>query len=295
MAEITASLVKELREITGAGMMECKKILAEVGGNIEAAVEAMRKAGIAKAAKKAGRIAAEGIIVTQLSHDKKFGAIIETNCETDFVARDENFKNFAKAVAQCVLRTRITDVAQLSQLPLSTEQNTSVEQARLELVTKIGENVQIRRIELVQAVGEVGEYIHSGRIGVLVALTQPNSELAKDIAMHVAASNPQAIKPADVSADLIAKEKEIFSAQAATSGKPADIIEKMVQGRINKFLSEVSLEGQPFVKNPETTVGSLLRSANNEVSQFIRFEVGEGIDKPIEDFAEVVKATAGGV
>lgn len=290
---ITAAQVKELREITGAGMMECKKALEEAQGNMEAAIEAMRKSGLAKAAKKAGRVAAEGTVVIVSSDDRKTAAIVEVNCETDFVGRDSNFKDFAQAVAQTVLASQVTDLAQLANTQLAKQQQT-VEQARQELITKLGENIQIRRAALLKADGIVGDYSHGGRIGVIVALTGKDAALAKDIAMHIAASNPQAINPEQVSQELIAKEKEIYTAQAATSGKPADIIEKMVVGRINKFLSEISLVGQPFVKDPDQTVGKLLAAAKVDVSAFVRYEVGEGIEKQVEDFAQAVMSQIGG-
>ncbi len=294
MSNITAAQVKEIRERTGAGMMECKKALMESNGDIEAAIEAMRKSGIAKAAKKAGRVAAEGIIIIKTSKDHKLAVMVEVNCETDFVGRDASFKEFAEAVAQCALNHKTTDVAALVNLPLPANNSATTEQARQELISKLGENIQIRRIALIESTGIVGDYSHSGRIGALVALSTANAELAKDLAMHITASNPQAIAPEDVSPELIAKEKEIFSAQSAGSGKSPDIIEKMVVGRINKFLSEVSLLGQPFVKDPNKTVGSLVKAANTQVTAFVRFEVGEGIEKQVEDFAEAVMAQIGG-
>ncbi len=291
MSTISAALVKELRERTGAGMMECKKALSETNGDIDAAIEAMRKAGTAKAAKKAGRVAAEGTIVIKTSSDRKLAVMVEVNCETDFVARDTNFKEFAEIVAQAALKTSSDN---LETVMAFTEAGHSVEQLRQALINKLGENVQVRRIALMHSEGGVGEYIHSGRIGVLVSLKAADADLGKDVAMHIAASNPQALRPEDVSADLIAKEKEIFVAQSAASGKPADIIEKMVAGRINKYLAEVSLMGQPFVKDPSKTVGDLAKQSKNEILAFIRFEVGEGIEKQVEDFAEAVKAQISG-
>lgn len=290
---ISATDVKELRERTGAGMMECKKALVEAQGNIEAAIEAMRKAGTAKALKKAGRITAEGAIEIKVSQNGQLAAMIEVNCETDFVARDTNFKKFVVAVAETALSANTTDVAKLSEATLAHDSQT-VEHARQALITQIGENVQIRRIALLSATGTIGAYTHGGRIGSLVALSAANPELAKDLAMHIAASNPQVIQPEQVSSDLIAHEKEIFTAQTAESGKPADIIEKMVEGRIKKFVNEISLTGQPFVKDPSQTVGQLLKNAKAEVTQFVRFEVGEGIEKVTEDFAEAVRAAQSG-
>ncbi len=290
---ISASDVKELRERTGAGMMECKKALVAAEGNIEAAIDAMRKAGTAKAAKKAGRITAEGLIDIKVSTDGLLAAMVEVNCETDFVGRDTHFKAFVTQVAETALIANTTDVAKLSEatIPNSTQ---TLEQARQTLVTTIGENVQIRRIALVKASGTVGAYTHGGRIGALVALSVANPELAKDIAMHVAASNPQVIKPTEVSAELITQETEIFKAQSAESGKPADIIEKMIAGRIAKFTNEISLMGQPFVKDPSKPIEQLLKAAQAEVTQFARFEVGEGIEKVVEDFAEAVMAQISG-
>lgn len=288
MTTISAKQVGELRERTGAGLMECKKALLAVGGDIDAAIEAMRKSGQAKADKKAGRVAAEGIVVVKSSTDGKTAVVLEINCETDFVARDESFKHFAEAVAAQALATRTTDLIALSALPLAGGQ--TVEQARQALVAKIGENIQLRRLTLLESTGVVGAYVHGGRIGVLVQLTGGDLALAKDLAMHIAANNPQVVSPNEVSADLITKEREIFAAQAQTSGKPAAIIEKMVEGRINKFLDEVSLLGQPFVKNPDITVAQLLKQANANVVSFVRFEVGEGIEKQTENFADAVMA-----
>lgn len=290
---ITASDVKELRERTGAGMMECKKALVASNGDIEAAIEAMRKAGTAKAAKKAGRITAEGLIEVQISADSQSAAMVEVNCETDFVSRDSNFKAFVTLAARSALSAGTTDPAKLAATNVANSDQT-VEQARQELINKVGENVQLRRIALLKATGTIGAYVHSGRIGALVALSAAKPDLAKDIAMHIAASNPQCILPSEVSDELIAHERNIFSAQSANSGKPADIVEKMVAGRISKFVNEISLVGQPFVKDPSTTIAQLLKTAQAEVSQFVRFEVGEGIEKPVEDFAEAVMAQISG-
>lgn len=290
---ISASIVKELRERTGAGMMECKKALLNVNGDIEAAIQAMRTAGTAKAAKKAGRITAEGLIALRVSTDAHLATLVEVNCETDFVGRDVNFATFVQAIVATTLAQKITDVATLATLTLAGSTQT-VEQARQELINKVGENVQIRRIACVQSAGTIGAYVHGGRIGALVALSKDDGALAKDIAMHVAASNPQVIHPNQVSQTLIQNEKEIFIAQSADSGKPREIIEKMVSGRISKFMNEISLIGQAFVKDPSQSVGQLLKAAQAEVTQFVRFEVGEGIEKPVEDFAEAVMAQVGG-
>lgn len=287
--EITAALVKELRERTGSGMMECKKALQETNGDIEAAVEWMRKAGLAKADKKASRVAAEGLIVIARSPDAKAAAMVEVNCETDFVSKGDDFRNFAKAVAERVLKSQPADLTALMDTPLHDGEGASVNTARQELIAKIGENVNVRRFVRFQAdQGIVGAYLHGTRIGVLVEMSRGSEELAKDIAMHVAASRPVCVEPKDVPADMIAKEKEIFAAQAATSGKPANIIEKMVEGRLKKFLAEVTLLGQPFVKDPDKSVEQLLKENGGAVVRFERFEVGEGIEKKSGNFAEEV-------
>lgn len=288
---ITAEQVKLLREMTGVGMMECKKALVASNGDIDAAIEAMRKAGIAKAAKKEGRITAEGITAVKISDDGSKGAMIEVNCETDFVARS-NLNDFANDTVAAILKNNVQDVEQIAQLQLANGQ--TVEEARQALIHKLGENIQIRRACIVEATGRVGCYVHGARIGALVALTADNADLAKDVAMHVAASNPLTISQSEVPADLVAKEKEVFLAQSADSGKPQDIMEKMVAGRISKFLNEISLMGQPFVKDPNQTVEKLLNSAKAQVTAFVRYEVGEGIDKPVEDFAEAVAQAGGG-
>ncbi|MGB1580472.1 MAG: translation elongation factor Ts [Nevskiales bacterium] len=287
---ITASLVKELRERTGAGMMECKKALVETDGNIEAAVEKMRKEGQAKADKKAGRTAAEGSIVTATSEDGQTAVLAEINCETDFVGKDENFVGFAQTVAQAALEQAPSDVEALNALQVGGE---TIDEKRRALIAKLGENMSVRRFERVQATGGVlGSYLHGNRIGALVALEGGDAELARDIAMHVAASNPQFISAENVPADVREKEREILIAQAADSGKPQDIIEKMVEGRIRKFLAEITLVGQPFVKDPDQTVEKLLASAGAKVTAMVRFEVGEGIEKEETDFAEEVRAQA---
>lgn len=289
---VSAALVKELRERTGLGMMECKKALEETNGDVEVAIDNLRKSGQAKAAKKAGRTAAEGAVLAKVSADGKTGILVEVNSETDFVARDESFRGFAEEVASVVLATKTTDMAALAQLPVST--GASVEEARSALVQKIGENIQVRRASVLDGEDIVSAYVHSGRIGVLVALKGGNAELAKDIAMHVAASSPLVVNSSEVSEATLAKEREIYTAQAADSGKPADIVAKMVEGRISKFLKEVSLVDQPFVKDPDITVGALAKKAGAEVRKFLRFDVGEGIEKEEKDFAAEVMAQVRG-
>ncbi len=291
--QITAALVKELRERTGSGMMECKKALTETGGDIEAAVELMRKAGLAKADKKAGRVAAEGMIAAAISEDGAHAAIVEVNCETDFVAKGDDFVAFSGEIANVVLAKQPADVAALADLPLAS--GGTVEETRRNLIAKLGENIAVRRCAVLNnSDGKIAAYLHGNRIGVLVAVQGGDEALAKDVAMHVAASKPVALGPDNVSADLIAKEKEIYTAQAAESGKPAAIVEKMVSGRVNKFLKEVTLLGQPFVKNPDISVEQLLKENGAKVSAFVRFEVGEGIEKKSENFAEEVMAQVRG-
>ncbi|NJN45195.1 MAG: elongation factor Ts [Candidatus Competibacteraceae bacterium] len=294
MAEITAALVKELRERTGSGMMECKKALQEAGGDIEAAVELMRKTGQAKAAKKAGRVAAEGLVVIRHSADDKTVALVEINSETDFVSKRQEFQDFAAAVADLVLASRPTDINELLALPLDGEQ--SVDQVRQDLVAKIGENIQVRRFSVITTnQGVLNSYLHhGGRIGAVVELRGGTPELAKDIAMHVAASRPLCINAEQVPTELLAKEREIYTAQAAESGKPANIIEKMVDGRLRKYLAEVTLVGQAFVKDPEQSIEQLLKPAKAEVLGFQRFELGEGLEKKADNFAEEVMSQVRG-
>lgn len=287
---ITAAMVKELRERTGAAMMACKKALEETDGDIEAAVAVLRKAGEAKAAKRAGKTAAEGKIVIASSADHKKAFMLEINSETDFVARDNHFKEFAQAIAARGLAESVTDVTGLSSLSLKEGTDHSIEKERQALINKMGENIQLRRVALLESEGMVGAYCHADRIGVLVALDEANPDLAKDIAMHIAASNPQAISPGDVSKEIVDKEREIFMAQAKDSGKPEAIITKMVEGRVNKFLKEVSLLNQPFVKDPNQTVEDILKSQQACVTAFVRFEVGEGIEKESQSFADEVAA-----
>lgn len=286
---ITAALVKELRERTGAGMMECKKALVETDGDIDAAIEAMRKSGAAKADKKAGRVAAEGKIEMAVSDDGAMLAMVEVNSETDFAAKDDNFAGFATAVAAAALAGEAADAEALSAMTLASGE--TVDDARKNLISKIGENITVRRCNIIKRQGDhLGVYAHGARIGVVVDLKGGSEELAKDLAMHIAASKPVCVAQADVPADMVEKEKEIFSAQAAESGKPAEIIEKMVTGRIAKFLNEQALYGQPFVKDPDQKVEKLLKAADASVVSFSRLEVGEGIEKKVENFADEVKA-----
>ncbi len=292
--QISAAMVKELRERTGSGMMECKKALTEAGGDIDAAVEAMRKAGLAKADKKAGRIAAEGLVVIKQSADGRRAALVEVNCETDFVARGDEFRGFVEGIAGRVVADKPADLDGLLALPLGAD-GASVEQVRQALVAKIGENMSVRRFTTMDtANGSFGAYVHGIRIGVLVEMVGGDGELAKDIAMHVAASRPVCVTPDQVPADLIAKEREIYQAQAAESGKPAAIVEKMVEGRVRKFLDEVALTGQPFVKDPNITVAKLLADHKAQVVRFVRYEVGEGLEKRSSDFAAEVMAQVKG-
>ncbi|MDP3561284.1 MAG: translation elongation factor Ts [Legionellaceae bacterium] len=289
MMSISAAMVMKLRERTGAGMMECKKFLIASNGDIELAITEMRKAGQAKADKKADRVAAEGVIVIARSTDGRRAVMLEINSETDFVARDENFTNFANQTAETALNTKAVSIEQLLTETLLGATIT-VEQARQELVAKIGENIKLRRVEQLECDGVTGYYLHSNRIGVLVAMKQGDEALAKDLAMHIAASRPIVVSRDQVPAEAIENEREIFSAQARESGKPQDIIDKMVEGRISKFVDEVSLSGQAFVKDPNVKVGQLLKQKNAEVLSFTRFEVGEGIEKKEDNFVEEVMA-----
>jgi elongation factor Ts len=281
---VTAALVKELRERTGSGMLDCKKALVETDGDVELAIENMRKSSQAKAAKKAGRIAAEGVILAQVDGGK--ATMLELNSETDFVARDEGFLGFGKKILAVAAANNINDIDSLNAADLD---GVTVATARDNLVAKIGENISPRRIMNVEG-DNLGAYIHGGRIGVVAILTGGDEDLAKDIAMHVAASSPQFVKPTDVPESVVAKEKEIQLEIAVQSGKPPEIAEKMVSGRMKKFTGEISLTGQPFVKDPSMSVGDLLKSKNADVVNFVRFEVGEGIEKKSEDFAAEVAA-----
>lgn len=292
---ITASLVKELRERTGSGMMECKKALVETNGDIDAAIENMRKSGQAKAAKKAGRTAADGLIVIQMTDDNKKGVMVEVNCETDFVAKDENFTSFANAVAQRALASEVATVEELLNAPLHDGEETTVNTAREALIVKIGENMNVRRFERFESAnGRLASYSHGSRIGVVVDIEGGDDDLAKDIAMHVAASNPTCVSEAQVPAELVEKEREIFKVQALESGKPENIVDKIVDGRVRKYLSEITLLGQAFVKDPDSTVEKLLSGAGAKVNGFKRFEVGEGIEKKQDSFADEVMAQVRG-
>jgi len=291
---ITASLVKELRERTGAGMMECKKALVETDGDIDAAIEAMRKSGQAKAAKKAGRIAADGTIELRISDDARRGVMVEINSETDFVAKDENFAEFAGAVADAALASDAADAGALAQQPIAAGDPTTVDMAREALVSKVGENVQLRRlVRFDDAQGAIHSYRHGVRIGVLVEMIGGDEALGRDIAMHIAASNPVCVSADEVPAESLAKEREIFRAQALESGKPENIVDKIIEGRMRKYMEEVTLLGQAFVKDPDQQVGNLLKQAGASVVRFVRLEVGEGIEKKTENFADEVKAQAG--
>lgn len=288
MAEITAGVVKELRERTGLGMMECKKALIETDGDLKAAEDLLRIRSGAKASKTAGRIAAEGVISGFISTEGKQGSLVELNCETDFVAKNEDFIEFAGQLAQMVAKQRIIDVASLAALTLANGDN--VEARRQALVMKLGENISIRRIVSYETQDQLAMYLHGSRIGVMLDFAGGDEVLGKDIAMHIAASKPVCVSGDQVPAELLARERQIFEAQAAESGKPANIVEKMVDGRIAKYLAEVTLLGQPFVKNPDQTVEALLATKSAKVTRFTTFVVGEGIEKKSEDFAAEVMA-----
>lgn len=292
MTTITAALVKELRDKTSAGMMECKKALEATQGNLELAIEELRKSGKLKAAKRAGKIAAEGAVMLVADEELKRAMMVEVNSETDFVGRDENFLAFAKAVGDTLWAAQLSDLEALGSKTLKGQAGT-VEDARQALISKVGENVLVRRVVFSKPLPKpetqtLGVYRHGERIGVIVELDIDNKELAKDLAMHIAANRPLVIAPENVPADLLEKEKEIYHAQAATSGKPKEIIEKMVTGKLKSFMNEVSLVGQPFIKNPDMSVGDLLLKNGAKVLAFYRFEVGEGIEKVEEDFAQAV-------
>jgi len=289
---VTAALVKELRERTGAGMMECKKALVETGGDLEAAVEFLRKSGLAQADKKASRVAAEGKIALAVSDDHKTAVMVEVNCETDFVAKDDSFNAFAAAVARNALNENVADVEALMTTDLD---GSTVEEARQALIAKIGENIQVRRFVRAESNGTLGAYVHGGKIGVLVDLAGGDADLAHDLALHVAAMSPEFVSADDVPADVIAREKDILIAQAESSGKPAEIIEKMVTGRLRKHLSGITLLGQAFVKDGDVTVAKLLSQSGASVTGFDRLAVGEGIEKKEENFAdEVMQQVTGG-
>ncbi|MPQ76072.1 translation elongation factor Ts [Hydrogenovibrio sp. JE_KL2] len=290
---VTASMVKELREITSAGMMDCKKALSETDGDMDAAIEYLRKKGMAGADKKAGRIAAEGVIAIAISDDKKKAAIVEVNCETDFVAKGDEFKGFADEIAKIVLNTGTTNVEALMGQTMSSGK--SIDETRRELIAKIGENMGVRRIELIETNGQIGQYQHGEKIGVVVAMEGGGDALIRDVAMHVAASKPTAISANDVDAEVIEKERNFQIEQAQSSGKPMEIIEKMIEGRMRKYLEEITLLGQSFVKDPDQTVEKLLKSNNAEVKSFVRLEVGEGIEIEQTNFADEVAAAAAAI
>ncbi|MGH8549697.1 MAG: translation elongation factor Ts [Methylococcales bacterium] len=290
---ITAAMVKELRERTGSGMMECKKALVETGGDLELAIEQMRKSGLARADKKASRIAAEGGIFFNGPANEKTVVMIEVNCETDFVAKGDDFNAFAASAGSLAVNSDVDELDALMHLPLAS--GGTLEQARVELIARIGENINVRRfVRYRSEKGFIGSYLHGSRIGVLVQIDGGDEHLAKDIAMHIAASKPEFIAETAVSEQVIRREKEIFVAQAQESGKPAAVIEKMVQGRLKKFLGEITLLGQPFVKDPDINVGKLLGDRHASVVRFDRFEVGEGIAKKTGNFAEDVMAQVKG-
>ena len=286
---ITADAVKQLRERTGAGMMECKKALVEAAGDLDAAAEAMRKSGLAKADKKASRVAAEGTIVVEVSADSQAGVLVEVNCETDFVAREADFVAFAKAVAATALAQRLDTVE-----AVLAADGGALDERRRVLIAKIGENISVRRFELLTSSGQVGAYLHGSRIGALVAVDGGDATLAKDLAMHVAASNPQYLDEAAVPGDVVAKEREILVDQARNDeknkNKPQEILVKMTEGRIRKFLGEITFVGQPFIKDPDQTIEKLLASASAKVTGYARLEVGAGIEKKQTDFAAEVAA-----
>ena len=290
MAEITAKMVAELRELTGLGMMECKKALVETEGDVKKAEEVLRIKSGAKAGKMAGRVAAEGIIVHHVTADGKLGALVEVNCETDFVAKDETFVAMAKAAAKAVADANPADVEALS--AVKTESGDTIEDVRKAAIAKLGENMTIRRFVRYSTEGKIATYLHGSKIGVIVDLAGGDDQLGKDIAMHVAASKPVCVSKEQVSSELLDNERKIYTAQAAESGKPADIVAKMVEGRINKYLAEITLVGQPFVKNPDVTVEKLLAQNNAKVNAFTMFVVGEGIEKAVVDYAAEVAAAA---
>ncbi len=289
---ITADTVKQLRERTGAGMMECKKALVETSGDLDAAAELMRKQGLAKADKKAARIAAEGVIAIERSADGLAAAMVEVNCETDFVAREQDFRAFSRAVAQRAVADRPQTLDALLQSKLDSAE--TIEERRRSLVAKIGENIGVRRFAVLAAAQHLGAYTHGTRIGALVALKGGDAQLAHDLAMHIAASNPRYLSHREVPEEVMAKEREILTEQAQGEGKPPEIVAKMVEGRLRKSLGEITLLGQPFVKDPDTTVEKLLKGAGAQVTAFERFEVGAGIEKKQEDFVAEVMAQVKG-
>ena len=285
---ITANLVKDLRERTSAGMMECKKALVDAGGDIDAAQELLRTRGQAKAEKKAGRIAAEGQILTAASPKGDVTVILEVNCETDFVAKDDNFQRFAQTTAELAAREQPATVEALMALKLPAGQ--TLDEARRDLIVKVGENIGVRRIEYVRPAGRLAGYFHGTRIGVLVDVEGGDADLGRDLAMHIAASNPRYVSPEDVPEILRASERRILTEQAAGEGKPPEIVAKMVEGRLRKYLNELALVGQPFVKDPDTSVAKLLKDRGARVHRFVRLEVGEGIERKSENIFEAVAA-----
>lgn len=290
---ISLELIKKLREATGAGVVECKKALQKTGGDIAKAHAELRKIGIASAGKKATRVAAEGKIVIKVADDGLSAVMLEINSETDFVARDTNFSDFAELVAQAALDSEIDDIDALAKLRLGGNGD-GVEDARQALIIKVGENIKLRRLFRLSVTGEeiIGSYVHGNRIGVLVHMTGADEDLAKDIAMHIAASKPLVVSRDDIPDNLVAQEREIYTAQAQGSGKPEEIVAKMIEGRVEKFLDEASLLGQPFVKDPAVKVSQLLRNAEAEVISFVRYEVGEGIEKKEDNFVKEVMTQA---
>ena len=290
---ITAAMVKELRERTGAGMMDCKRALTEAEGDLEKAVGIMRLSGQAKADRKAGRITAEGVVAIKLDDAGRRAAMVEINCETDFVAKEEAFRGFVDAVCTRVLAAAPADVEELARMSLHAEEGPSIEEERRELVAKTGENISVRRFAAIDSKGgRLGAYLHGTRIGVVVDLEGADDDVARDVAMHVAASRPVAVSESDMPGEILDREREILEAQVAGSGKPPEIREKMLAGRIAKFLKEVTLLGQPFVKDPDRSVKKYLDASGAAVLRFERFEVGEGIERKSENFAEEVMAQA---
>jgi elongation factor Ts len=290
---ITAALVKELRERTGAGMMDCKKALVETNADLEAAIDLMRASGAAKAAKKAGRVASEGLVNVTTSDDNKDAVILEVNSETDFVTKGSAFIDFVNELGALALKNKPASVEEF--LTQTLDSGETVDQAREGIIAKIGENISVRRVQSINSgKGVLGAYKHGDRIAVLTVLTGSDADLAKDIAMHIAASTPECVSEDGLSADLLEREKAIFIEQAKESGKPDDIIEKMIVGRMKKFVNEVTLYGQSFVKDPDMTVGALVKSKSSEVESFVRYEVGEGIEKKEDNFVEEVMAQAQG-
>ncbi len=287
---ITASMVKELRQATGAGMMDCKKALSETDGDMDAAIEFLRKKGMAGADKKAGRVAAEGVIAIAVSDDKKSGIIAEVNCETDFVAKGDEFKAFANEIAALALAADTTDVEAIMALTMASGKTVDI--TRREMIARIGENMALRFAQKIESAGLIGQYQHGEKIGVVVALDGGDDALARDIAMHIAAVNPSAITADEVDQDMLAKERKFQIEQAQESGKPAEIIEKMIDGRMRKYLQEITLVGQAFVKNPDVTIEKLLKENGATVTAFIRLEVGAGIEIEETDFAEEVALAA---